>query len=324
MHSHEEGTVYHCIEWRDLLKRHYGFEDVYLLAEDVSGVCGVFPLFSIKNLTGRKLLSLPVSMYGGPLANNNAVLRELVDKAKQLGQDRKAHVHFTTPEHLELEGYSRSQSEVDSIISLEFPDLDHLYKENLPSARDRYTIRKSVKKARKDGVTFEIGGEGCVRAYHRLYLKHRKALRLPVPSRKYLVDMIRLAGAQLLMCYRHGNPVAGALFLQDRHNVHLAMGVANDEGKTHHAVDLYMAELIAYAHGKKKTRMCFGGSLLELQGLRRFKSKWGGRERGAYQYWYPARRDYQENTKRKGIPMWDKLPDSLVARLSPLVIKWFY
>ena len=73
VNSHPDATIYHTLEWRDIIYNEYKFEPVYLMAKAEGTVVGVLPMFLINNLRGRRFVSLPFSIYGGPLGDTGPV-----------------------------------------------------------------------------------------------------------------------------------------------------------------------------------------------------------------------------------------------------------
>jgi FemAB-related protein (PEP-CTERM system-associated) len=84
--GHPRATFFHQTGWRRVLRTTFGYEDRYLVAERDGGICGVLPLFSCRNLRGRRgLYSLPHTVYGGPVGDDRAAEEALVSEARRLG-----------------------------------------------------------------------------------------------------------------------------------------------------------------------------------------------------------------------------------------------
>ena len=91
---HPHSTVYHTLWWRDIIQNEYRFQPVYLLATESGKTVGVMPCFFINNLTGRKLVSVPCSQFGGDLSNDFTVTRAFLsfieDNQSMIGFSRAA------------------------------------------------------------------------------------------------------------------------------------------------------------------------------------------------------------------------------------------
>ncbi len=80
-----EATFYHLFEWRDVMTRCFPhFEPVYLYAADGAGFCGLLPLFHVQRRPfGSALISIPLGVYGGPIAQEADVRTRLMDLAAE-------------------------------------------------------------------------------------------------------------------------------------------------------------------------------------------------------------------------------------------------
>ena len=63
-------SMYHALEWRDVLRRAFGHRSWYLMVQDDGETRGVLPLVEMKSpLFGHFFVSLPFLDYGGILAD---------------------------------------------------------------------------------------------------------------------------------------------------------------------------------------------------------------------------------------------------------------
>ncbi len=322
--TRDQATVYHSLAWRDVVRKQYGFRDYYVLAKADGQLKGIFPIFLVSNFSGRRMISLPVSMWGGPVAEDKKTLRMLIAYATRFAKKNSASLDFVSHTKLQLTGLSCSQPEMRAIVELQYASMSDFLDKHFARSKERHKVKKAARKAKKEGVTLHMGKHGLVEQYHNLYLTHRKRLGLPVPSRLYLERILDTIQSRVVVCYQHGSPVAGALILEDGDSFYLAEGVANEKGKRCHAVDLYMWRILEESLRRHKKRLDLGGSFVENEGLRRFKRKWGAKEFPIYRYATLVGSPNDKDRKLRGVPFWDKLPDGLIKVLSPLVIRWFY
>jgi hypothetical protein len=92
--GHPSGTFFHLLAWREIRRKSFGYEPVYLWIRDSSGrIRGLLPLFVVKSmLFGRSLVAMPVGVYGGPLASDEESYRMLLQQATELAKER--HVRY--------------------------------------------------------------------------------------------------------------------------------------------------------------------------------------------------------------------------------------
>ncbi|MGH9857465.1 MAG: FemAB family XrtA/PEP-CTERM system-associated protein, partial [Acidobacteriota bacterium] len=96
--SNSEGTFFHLLEWRDVIARNFGYQPFYLYVEREGAILAILPLFLVKSLLfGKRLMSLPVGVYGGLVSRNEEASELLLNQAQGL-----AHKHQVA--HLEIRG----------------------------------------------------------------------------------------------------------------------------------------------------------------------------------------------------------------------------
>lgn len=76
--SHPQGSLFHGTAWRRAVASTFGHRAVYLWAERDGACVGIAPLFAVKTLKGRALVSVPYAVYGGILANDGDAERALL------------------------------------------------------------------------------------------------------------------------------------------------------------------------------------------------------------------------------------------------------
>jgi FemAB-related protein (PEP-CTERM system-associated) len=94
--AHPEATFFHQRDWARFVERVWGHADRELVALRGGRIVGVLPLMACPaGITGRKLVSSPYAVYGGPLALDPAVTRALAQAAHELGRaERARHVEL--------------------------------------------------------------------------------------------------------------------------------------------------------------------------------------------------------------------------------------
>src|SRR5437762_9623453 len=73
--SHPYGSPFHLMGWKASIEETFGYEPLYLIAEEDGRMRGVLPLFLVRSLLmGKALLSSPFAVYGGPLGDSPETL----------------------------------------------------------------------------------------------------------------------------------------------------------------------------------------------------------------------------------------------------------
>lgn len=86
--AHPQGSFFHRYGWKRLLESTYRYPGHYLLAEAGGALQGVMPLGEVRHLLfGHSLISVPFCVYGGVLADDDAVRAALEERATALAAE---------------------------------------------------------------------------------------------------------------------------------------------------------------------------------------------------------------------------------------------
>lgn len=292
--SHPSGTIYHLPQWKEALEKSFHYKPYYLSARDENDkLCGIFPLFQIKSwLTGNRLVSLPFSHICGPIADSDQVLVTLINEAKKLCHTLRCHyIEIRMRENDKGAGTGIPRREVGlkvsehfstHMLSLSQPDI--VWKEPDPS------IRRAVRKARKDGVVIRKSdcAEG-LRCFYKLNLKTKRKLGVPAHPFTFLFNIYeKLNGlATLYLAEFEGKVIAGIIMMEFKDTVVYAYGASDDNYLVHRPNNLLIWTAIEGACQQGYKFFDFGRTSSAEQGLAAFKKRWGAQERNLAYYYYP-------------------------------------
>lgn len=86
-----QGTFFHLSGWKRVLEKTFGYRPLYLKAQDNEEIRGILPLFIMKNLGFKNIISsIPFGVYGGLCADNTETSNMLLGTAKQITQKEEA------------------------------------------------------------------------------------------------------------------------------------------------------------------------------------------------------------------------------------------
>jgi CelD/BcsL family acetyltransferase involved in cellulose biosynthesis len=274
-----EATPFHHPEWARLLADAYGYRSFALAVrrEDGRPIAGA-PFLEVRGLTGRRRwISLPFTDDCQPLATDQAAADDLVTAFS------RAHATLGAP-MLELRasvdalGWRCNVGAVTHLLDIE-PD---------PAAVQRRFSRsqviRNIRRAEREGVEVRTASSDAdLNAFYGLHARTRQRQGVPVQPRKFF-DLIwsRLVGrglASILLASAGGPPLAGALFLHWNGTTIYKFGASDSEGlplRPNHAL---FWTAIQESCARSDREFDFGRTDLGNEGLRRFKSAWGGAER---------------------------------------------
>ena len=175
-----DSNIYHTIEWKELIEKHFGFTSYYLIARTNSDEIGaVLPVFYLKNLCGKRLDSIPLSIYGGALGEEVYVKR-LVETVFELKRDLNCR-YVIIRQHpnkyynvFTVKGMKKTDVKWTQMIKIKNPKIlwNEIYKSN----------RNSIRKAIKNNVRVqEIDDKKELSEFYRLELANRRRIGLITP-----------------------------------------------------------------------------------------------------------------------------------------------
>ncbi len=322
--NHPEGLAYQLFAWKRAVKKAYGHDAHYLLAEEGSEICGIFPLIDFRiPFLGSSLISLPYCDAGGILADSPEIGRELLKNTTLFAEESGSKCQIRSTVAIESE-LTNNTNKVRMV--LELPENSELF---LASLRSK--TRNKVKKPLKNGYQVKIGSAELLDEFYAIFSENMRELGSPVHSKKWLESVIlefaekaRIvvistpddipvsAGMILLHPTTVSNPWASSL----RHYNHMKPNM------------LLYSTLLSYAadHGFKQ--FDFGRST-PGEGTYRFKEQWGAKPHLLHWYDYPST-EYspEEQTTRPASArqlvekIWQKLPIRMANSLGPRLRKY--
>lgn len=315
VNDHPDATIYHTLGWRDIIHHEYRFEPVYLSAKEGERIVGVLPMFLVKNLRGRRLVSLPFSIYGGPLADGAEIAyalickcMEMVNEGKTSAIEIKPHTHISD-NVAELEAV---ECGVGTTIDLTV-GVDILWK--------RLTDRNDVNRAVSEGLSFSISEGDALDRFYRLQLMTRKRLGLPVPSIRYYRSFFeKMPGMVKLALVKKGEvSVAGGLFFVYNGTVLYALGASDQRYLSSRPNDLLIWDMMKWSASAGYKEFDLGPTPSDDIGLLHFKGKWGGYKLAVVKYHYPSKK---EEANKRGSLLFNIMPSSIARLVGPRVIRY--
>ena len=248
-------TFFHRAGWKTVLERAFGHSTCFLYAEDAGEIVGVLPLAQIKSvLFGNTLASLPFCVYGGIVADNDAVATALREEACRLAQQLKVDA-------LELRNMTASDADwpVKELYYTFRKAIDPSDDVNLKAIPNRQ--RAMVRKGLKEGLSSEW--DAGVERLYRVYSESVRNLGTPVFSVKYLRILRQVFGddCSVLMIKHQGKDVAAVMSFYFRDEVIPYYGGSTSEARTIKGVNHVMYwELMRYSAEQGYRLFDFGRS----------------------------------------------------------------
>ena len=324
VHQNPGATPFHLSAWKRTIEKVFPFESRYMVAEAQGAICGVLPLFFVKNLlSGRALISSPFAVYGGICADDAESGNLLRQAACEMAQQEDA-------EYLEL----REQTTI-SDVNFHTKKLYVTFDQALPESAEgllqgfprdtRYMIRK----AQKNGLRAVVDNSQ-MDIFYEIYAHSVHQLGTPVFSRKFFRTLGEEFGEQceIMVVWHGGRAMAAVLSLKFRDSIFPYYGGSVPEGRALAANNFMYWELMKRALETGIRYFDFGRSKLGT-GAYAFKKQWNMRERPLpYQYYLVRRREmpnYSPANSRFQLATkaWKRVPFPLTKVLGPVLVRLF-
>jgi FemAB-related protein (PEP-CTERM system-associated) len=321
--AHPRATFFHQLGWKRILERTFGFEPRYLVAERGGRVAGVLPLFACPAGRGRvSLLSLPHTVYGGPVGDDSEAEAALLAAARALAARLgAARLEFRNrhPNQLPLaplRGFVTFEKALPARVDEVYRSLPKKAREALHQATKRHALRADF--------------DGDLDVFYALLAGSFHRLGTPVFPRAFFEAIVReFPDATSILLVRHEDrAVAGVLSVGFRDlMMPLFSGEADGAARLRPNNYKYF-RLMERAVERGYRRFDFGRSRIRNEGVVRFKLNQGfpmeelpyqvdGEEGGG------GRADPQSRGFRIARRAWSMLPRGLATRLGPAVVRLF-
>jgi serine/alanine adding enzyme len=323
--SAPNGSLYHTLEWRDVLLSTFKHRSWYLMARREGATHGVLPLVEMRSLLfGRFFVSLPFVNNGGILADTPECEAALAAAAAALAAKRRAqHIelrHSSAVEALAKAGWTLRQHKAALVISLNPDPTTHWF--DLSSR-----LRGKVRKAENSGATFSACGPDGLNDFYRVFSLNMRDLGTPVYSPVFFQNIVRFASdATVLLIHRDGQPLAAAIALRRGTRIELPWICSDYSQSRFHGNEYLYWKAIEWACKSNARELDLGRSSPDA-GTYRFKMQWNPKVYPLYwYYWLRPGISLPElnpnNPKyRFAIRLWKKMPLALANRVGPWIVR---
>ncbi len=314
---------YHLSAWKRIVEASFGHRTCYLMSEDQSGrVNGVLPLVRLRSrMFGDFLVSVPYVNYGGPCADDEATVRELLTEAVRFAAAEGVHhleVRMETPDDFGLRVRSAK-------VSMRLP--------LLPSPEDLLKafpskLRSQIKRSQQEGMTVRIGREEELDAFYRVFAINMRDLGTPVYGKSFFRSILNELPDSTWICtvYFGGEPVAAGFLVGFRNTIEIPWASSQRRyNKLSPNMLLYWSAL-KFACERGFAVFDFGRSSPD-SGPYRFKAQWGATPVALnWHYWLPKDGPLPELTPQNpryqlAVRMWQHLPVALTRVIGPSIVR---
>jgi FemAB-related protein (PEP-CTERM system-associated) len=267
--QHPQASPFHLLAWKRTIEESFKYQPMYLRAQDESGVCGVLPLFFVKNpIIGRALLSTPFAVYGGILARSEEPKRALYEHANELAAELGCGYVEYRNRYAEQCGGTANVSRYAAFSQVLTPD-ETVLLESLPK-KTRNIVRKVLK------TPFEVrSGIRNPHLFDQLHSRNMRRLGTPNFPRKYFERLIANFGpmVDIREVWLDGAVLAVSLNIYFRNDMHTYHAASDTRHKTFGANTFMYYDHLRWA-GQNGFRTFDFGRCKRNTGVFEFKKHW--------------------------------------------------
>jgi len=273
---HESSSVFHSVPWLEAIRRTYGYTPVVYTTSPPSVPLSNGVVFcQIRSwLTGRRMVSLPFSDHCEPLLDGpdgTAAIVEELRKTAEAGKWKYVELRPTS-EMSSLEGTIKSP-----FCYLHMLDLSPTEAEIFRRTH-KTSIQQRVRRAERDGIEYESGNsERLLQEFYRLLMLTRRRHQIPPQPIEWFRNLTESLGnrLQIRVASQKGIGIASIMTLLHRDVLVYKYGCSDERFSSAGATPFLMWKAIVEAKAAGATRMDFGRSDADNQGLVEFKTRWG-------------------------------------------------
>lgn len=274
---HPNSSVFHTRAWLEVLRATYGYRAVAYVTTRGSQLEDALVFCRVESwLTGRRLVSLPFSDHCQPLASGAGLQAILAHVCEQQQKHRYHHVEMRPvscdPQGLVSVGFQVSERTSFQKIDLR-PELPVLFKQMHDSC-----IRRKIKRAEREGLTYEVGrSEELLGKFRHLLFLTRRRHKLPPQPAAWFRNMAASLGdtMRIHLLSKNGEPAASILTLHFGQQVTYKYGCSDARFNNLGGTPLLFWKVIQQAKEAGATVLDLGRSDYADPGLIAFKEHLG-------------------------------------------------
>ena len=322
---HPNSSIFHTRAWLEALRTSYGFRPVVYATMHGAQLEEALVFCRIESrLTGRRLVSLPFSDHCQPLAKGaglDAIL-SYVRKQQERAGFRYVELRLRTHDITGLIDAGFGISERFSFQTIDLrPQLPVLFKQMHDSC-----IRRKIKRAEREGLTYEVGrSEELLEKFRHLLFLTRRRHKLPPQPAAWFRNIASLLGESMRvhLVSKDGVPAASILTLHFGQQVTYKYGCSDGRFNSLGGTPLLFWKVIQQAKEEGATLLDLGRSDYSDPGLIAFKEHLGAQstELCYYRMAAPVERAKETGIARKWAgEVLSRMPDPVLE----LTGDWFY
>lgn len=186
---HPQGTFFHRTGWSRAVQEMFRHQPHHFVVEQGRRWLGVLPMFLVNGpFLGKNLVSVPYSVYGGILANDDQAHEALVAKAGELGKE--IGIGFVELRNLEKRTGDHPQSELYVTFRCELPEdpaevMSRIPKKRRAEIRAAREPKAAAAKGKRESFGITVTADGTVDELFELFSDNKRRLGSPTLPKRW-------------------------------------------------------------------------------------------------------------------------------------------
>ena len=331
--KHAHASPYHLFAWKQSVEDAYDQQGYYLMAlDDNHQIVGVLPTVLIKPpLLSATLCSLPYCDRGEALADSTTILEQLIDRANQFREQLKAQRYEYRSAQLPDDETEASLANAEPQKVRMILPLPETSAELLAGFKTK--LRSQVKKAEKNGLTYEIGNNlSLVSDFYAVFTTNMRDLGSPTHSKRWFESIRQFYAEKFIISVIKYNDIpigAGIILLTEQGAAIPWASTLRKYNRLAPNMILYWS-LLQHATDSGCQYFDFGRSTIG-EGTFKFKQQWGAKPVKLNWKTYPEadqkkhKNDALKQTstlRQSAENVWKKIPLPLTVTIGSRVRKY--
>ena len=310
-------------EWSTVVKKHYKVGFFPIAAFNRSEICGILPLYLIKNILGKsQLISVPYAVAGGIVADDPETESLLLQKAKELYE--RYHCSNIT--------FKQYKTKINSDLRID----DNFYNRELDLSKSLDEMWKNLGEKNKKQIDATkrydlklIHPCNEIDRFYDLLLMHNKHSGIPCVSKKWIKDLIAFDMYSIAFLKMKNTTVAATMVKEHKKTVSFPFTSLPDM-KAESMSFAYTLNWKLIERFKEQGKEIFhSGRIPKTDQTYEYRLGWGGKKYGYYYQYYPNTLSFAEYSRKRGRKreiltfLWKKFPVWVTRLIGPYVVKHY-
>jgi CelD/BcsL family acetyltransferase involved in cellulose biosynthesis len=296
--DHPLGCIFHHSAWKEVLDQSFShLHPCYFIIEnDTGNIIGGVPCFIISSrLTGKRMVSLPFSLYCDPLVTDESHFRILLDyMSEYMNKSRARFIElrtrfaynlFENTEYKQHTGYKNHTL----ILQEDYATIRKTF--------HRSCVRQKLQHAENSGIHVRRAtSEEDVRIFYHLNCLTRKKFGVPPKSPQFYLNLWEILHpknmVEILIAEYQNEFICSVLLLKYKKYVHAEYMGTDDRFIRMSPNILLFGKAIELAYEEGYGFFDFGSSASSNTSLIQFKQRWGTKEEDISHFYFPEVRGF--------------------------------